>query len=113
MVFPIPKKILSDQGSQYSARIIDDLFTLIGIDRRYTLPHDPKANGLVERVNGEVMRHLRAIVIAKGDKQNWSKYLPMVQRIINSSVHSALGTSPARVSSLSRSRAKCTYDEIK
>ena len=38
--YGIPKEILSDQGSQYSARIIDDLFTLIGVsieDSRYLM----------------------------------------------------------------------------
>ena len=95
--YGIPREILSDQGSQYSAHIIDDLLNIMNIDRRFTLPYDPKANGLVERVNGEVMKHLRAIVITKGVKRNWSTYLPMVQRIINTSIHSALGTSPARV----------------
>ena len=95
--YGIPKEIQSDQGSQYAANLIDELLKLFNIDRRFTLPYDPKANGAVERANQEVMRHLKSIVYAGGVKRSWSSYLPMVQRVINTSIHSAIGTSPARV----------------
>ena len=46
-----PKEIQSEQGSQYEANLIDELLKLSNIDRRFTLPYDPKANGTVERAN--------------------------------------------------------------
>ena len=51
----------------------------------------------MERVNQETMKHLRAITYEGGVKRNWSQYLPLVQRIINNSFHSAIGTTPSRV----------------
>ena len=95
--YGIPKEIQSDQGPQYVGNVVDELLKIFNIDRRFTLPYDPKANGVVERANQEVMKHLKSIVYAGGVKRNWSTYLPMVQRIINTSVHSAIGTSPARI----------------
>eukprot|EP01034_Spumella_vulgaris_P027298 gene27298-33994_t len=43
------------------------------------------------------MRHLRAILLDKRVVDEWSLYLPLVQRIMNASVHSALQMSPAQV----------------
>ena len=58
---------------------------MFNISRRFTLPYRPEANGLVERVNQETMKHLKAITYEGGVKRNWSQYLPLVQRIINNS----------------------------
>ena len=51
----------------------------------------------MERANKEVMRHLRAILLDKNIVDEWSILLPLVQRIMNASVHSAIGVSPAQV----------------
>jgi hypothetical protein len=39
------------------------------------------------------MRHLKAIVFDRRST-NWSLFLPIVQRIVNDNIHTALGTSP-------------------
>jgi hypothetical protein len=95
--YGIPEMIQSDQGSQYASDVIKDLLLLLNISRQFTLQYNPKANGVVERQNQEVMKHLKAIVLETGVKRVWSLYLPLVQRVINTSIHSATGTSPARI----------------
>jgi hypothetical protein len=95
--YGVPEEIQSDQGGQYAGDIVTDLLKLLNIDRRFTLQYHPSANGMVERQNQEVMKHLKAIVYDKGVKRDWSLYLPLVQRICNTSIHSAIGTIPARV----------------
>jgi transposase InsO family protein len=92
-----PREVRSDQGAQYTAAVVQQVVRLAGADNRYTLPYRPQANGTVERANGEVMRHLRAVVFDKDVSSNWSNYLPLVQRLINATPHSAIGTTPARV----------------
>jgi hypothetical protein len=92
-----PQELLSDQGTQYANQMLTDLNAFLNIRQRFTLPHRPQANGMVERANQEVMRHLRAIVYEGRVKRNWSLYLPLVQRIINTSIHSSIGTTPSRV----------------
>ena len=41
------------------------------------------------------MRHLRAIIFDKRMGSKWGDYLPLVQRIMNSSVHRSIGVTPA------------------
>ena len=62
-----------------------------------SLPYRPQANGIVERANQEIMRHLRAVVFNRRVVNRWSLYLPMVELIVNSAFHSALGTAPFRI----------------
>ncbi len=43
------------------------------------------------------MRHLRAIIFHKNMIDGWRDSLPLVQRILNASVHSSIGVSPAQL----------------
>ena len=61
------------------------------------LPYHPEANGIVERRNAEVMKHLRAMVLVSVDKAKWALYLPLVQRILNATPDSSIGTYPSRL----------------
>ena len=92
-----PSEVRSDQGSQFAAAVTQELLEYCGTHSRFTLPYRPQANGMVERANGEVMRHLKAIMYDTKDHHRWSVYLPLAQRIVNSTVHSAIGTMPMRV----------------
>jgi hypothetical protein len=68
---------------------------LAGIRKINTIAYSKEENAIVERANKEVMRHLRAFIFDKRLKQHWYKYVPFVQRIINSTVHSSTGVSPS------------------
>lgn len=92
-----PKKLRSDRGSQFTAKVIDHFLRLCGVTQELTLPYRPQANGICERTNGEVTRHLRALVMDLRAKDNWSVLLPLVQRILNATPHSAIGMSPSRL----------------
>lgn len=92
-----PAQLRSDNGAQYTARIIDELLRRVGATRQLTIEYRPQSNGLVERANAEVLRHLRAIVMTRRLNARWSDQLPLVQRIINATPHAAIGTTPARV----------------
>jgi hypothetical protein len=43
------------------------------------------------------MRHLRAIMSTKAFLEDWQYSLPLVQRIMNASVHDSIGVSPAQL----------------
>jgi hypothetical protein len=81
-------------GSQYTARVLEQLLELFKVDHRFALVERPQAMGKVERSNGEAMRHLRALVFDSAKRGKWSEFLPLVQRIMNSTVHSATGVAP-------------------
>jgi hypothetical protein len=93
----VPKVILSDNGPQYANKVIDLLGDLLQIDLSKTTPYSHEENGIVERANKEVLRHLRNILFDRDLKQDWSPCLPLVQRIMNATVHSATGVAPASI----------------
>jgi hypothetical protein len=87
----------TDNGPQFASEMVEELLKFFSIYHRYTLPYRPQANGIVERSNKEVMKHLRAIVLDKRVRETWSTYLPFVQRIMMYSFHRSIGTYPARI----------------
>ena len=70
----------------------------MGIQLSHTTPYSKEENGIVERANKEVLRHLRNLVASLKSFDNWSTALvPIIRRIVNSSIHSAIGVSPAEI----------------
>ena len=92
-----PNKLRSDRGSQFVNETIQELLKRVGTDHELTLAESKEENAIVERANKEVMRHLRGIILDKKVHTEWSTYLPLVQRIMNASVHSSTGLSPAQL----------------
>ena len=78
-------------------QIHDELYALTGIDRRTTTPESHEENGIVERANKEILRHVRSILFDKGLHKEWNSVIPMVQRILNSQKSSVTGCTPAEL----------------
>jgi len=99
--FGAPLRIRSDGGKEFVGGVLVGLTRLMGAANHVVLPYTPTANGIVERANRAVLERLREMIFSKRLVQHtqhqWSDLLPMVQRAINASVHSATGTSPARI----------------
>ena len=57
-----PEYIRSDHGSEFTSNITKSLCEIMGSSQIFSLPYSPTGNSIVERTNGEVLRHLRAIV---------------------------------------------------
>jgi transposase InsO family protein len=89
--------IVSDNGKTLTSELITEVTKMLGLNHIKTIPYSKEENGMVERVNQEVERHLRNIIFDKEVLRQWSIYLPLVRRIINVSKHSALGISPAEM----------------
>ena len=92
--YGLPQRILTDNGSQYSNHLMNQLLKSVNVPHSFSVPYRSEGNGIVERVNKEVMRHLRAIIFDERVESEWSRLLPRVQYLINSTVHSSLGVSP-------------------
>ncbi len=87
--------VRSDRGGQFVAELFTQLIRLMGCRQVLTIGYRPSANGIVERANAEIIRHLSAIVHSRRVKSHWSFALPIVQRILNAHVHSSTGARPA------------------
>ena len=92
-----PSQLVSDGGSQYVNEIISDFLDLAGTEHHITLAYSKQENGIVERSNKEILRHLRAIIFERSVIATWYKYTPLVQRIFNSTVSDSTGVSPAQI----------------
>jgi transposase InsO family protein len=85
-IFGTPSQILTDNGTQFVNELVAELLKIIGVQHLTILPYSKEEVGMVERANREVMRHLRNLVFAHNEIAKWSKhYLPLVQRIMNTS----------------------------
>ena len=95
--YGIPNETLSDNGPEYVNHIMSELTTYFQTNHVTIHPHSHEENTIIERAIQEVQRHLRNIVFDIRVKHEWSLYLPLIQRIMNATIHSALGCSPAHI----------------
>jgi len=95
--YGIPESILSDKGSQYVNQVIDKLLSICEVKHNTTVPYRHEGNGIVERVNHEVMNHLRNIIYDNNVYDTWSNYLPCVQYVVNTYQHSTIGCTPMQL----------------
>ena len=90
-----PAEVLFDNGTQYVNELLQQLFVLMGTAHQTITPYSHEENAIVERANKTVLGHLRKLLYDKNVFDEWSLYVPLVQRIINASVHSTTGFAPA------------------
>jgi hypothetical protein len=99
--FGAPLKLRSDGGQEFLGAVIVGVSRLMGVSKHVVVPYTPQANGIVERANRAVLERLREMIFSKRlvrhTHHQWSDLLPLVQRAINASDHSAIGTTPARI----------------
>ena len=56
--FGAPRRLLSDQGKEFTASVVSELCTSLGIHRVTTTAYHPQTDGLVERFNGTMAQIL-------------------------------------------------------
>ena len=69
----IPKEILSDNGTQFTSKLMAELHKLLGVKPSFTTPFHPSANGRVERLHGLMKASLRKLCADK--PREWHRYL--------------------------------------
>ena len=92
--FGFPLSITTDNGSQFMNEMFQSLTRIYGINHIRTIPYSKEENGIVERANKEVNRHLRNIIFDSNITNDWSDYLPLIEKLFNSSIKTPLGVSP-------------------
>ncbi|XP_040182571.1 uncharacterized protein LOC120915831 [Rana temporaria] len=68
-----PREILSDQGTQFTATVTQQLWQSCGVKPLFSSPYHPQTNGLCERFNGTLKQMLTAFTESCGQ---WEKFLP-------------------------------------
>ena len=75
-------------------RTLQSFPTITGIRNHGTISYSKEENGIVERANKEINRHIRNILADKELVENWPQMLCMTEKLLNSSVKKPLGASP-------------------
>jgi hypothetical protein len=98
-IFGAPLTIRSDGGGEFVGDIIKSIEVMTGINHHRIQPYLHTGNGIVERTNRSVLEHMRTLIWDKRlefhGEHMWSDLLPMACRIVNASVNSSIGCSPA------------------
>ena len=82
--FATPDVIHTDQGPAFRNELFAELPRLSKVEHSFATAYSKEENGIVERANQEVMRHLHAILFDARVHDKWSyEQLAMVQRIMN------------------------------
>ena len=93
--FGAPCQLRSDNGPHFVADLITEFLALVGVEHCLTLAYSKEENAIVERMNKEINRHLRALTYDNLTLENYKDSLPFVQRIINSNYSDRLKISAA------------------
>ena len=70
----VPWEILTDQGSNFTSKLLAELYRLLHIHAILNSLYHPQTDGLVERFNQMLKSMLRKMVDSEG--KDWDKYLP-------------------------------------
>ena len=97
--FGEPSQILTDNGTQFKNHVIKELMTMCGVENVQILAYSKEENAIVERMNKEVLRHLKAFVfeLNLATKKHLQEMLPAVARIINGNTKAPNKTSPVQI----------------
>ena len=68
-VLGFPRRLMSDQASEFMGQVISELCDLLGITKIRTLPYHPHTNGAIKRVHQALRR-----IIAKMDPEKRAKW---------------------------------------
>jgi hypothetical protein len=71
----MPHRILTDRGSNFEAETTKALCRLMGINKTASSPMHPMTQGLVERINGQVVAVIQRMVEARNKGTDWGSWL--------------------------------------
>ena len=93
--FGVPRRLLSDQGTEFQSQLFTELCNRLGIDKIRSSPYKPSTNGQIERFH----RTLNAMIakIIDADHRNWDRMLSTVIAAYRATVHASTGYSPNRL----------------
>ena len=87
-----PKVLLSDQGTNFTSKLIKEVNKLLNCKKVQTTTYHPQCNGLVERFNRTLVDMLSSL--CSKNSKDWDLYLDHVQFAYRTTVHSSTGYTP-------------------
>lgn len=94
-VHGVPLQIHADRGSNFEAKVFQEMCQLLGIDKTRTTIRRPQSDGMVERANRTIQNMIASYISSK--QNDWDEHIPLLLLAYRSSIHETLGVSPARM----------------
>jgi hypothetical protein len=94
-LYGVPKKIVSDQGTQFTSRFWQKLHESMDTKLNFSSAYHPQTDGQTERTNQILEDMLRACALKNSD--SWNKSLPYAEFAYNNSYQSSIKMAPLRL----------------
>ncbi|KAL4007477.1 hypothetical protein ACER0C_001329 [Sarotherodon galilaeus] len=88
----IAKEVLTDCGTNFQSKFLQQVYRLLGIKGIKTTPYHPQSDGLVERFNQTLKNMLRKFVTETGS--DWDQWLPYLLFAYREVPQASTGFSP-------------------
>ena len=88
----VPEKIHSDQGAEFTSKLMHSLCNLFKIKKTRTCSYTPWSNGGVERVNKSIKSMIQHYT--KPGCHDWDQYMVVVAASYRATKHASTGYSP-------------------
>jgi transposase InsO family protein len=92
LVHGVPEEVLTDQGTNFLSKTMDELYKQLGVKRKRTAAYRPCCDGLVKRFN-RTLGDILASYVSKGSK-NWDEFVSHATFAYNTAVHAGTGYTP-------------------
>ena len=88
----IPKEILSDNGVQFKAQLMQQMHKMLGVKPIFTTVYHPQTSGKIERMHSTMKACLRKLCEDK--PKTWNRYIPCVMFALREMPSDYTGFSP-------------------
>ena len=95
--FAIAEVIKSDNAKIFTSELITEFVKMIGTRTTFSISHKHESNAIIERGNREVVRHIRCFTSELKKNNEWSRFVPMMCRIVNSTINKITGFRPSQI----------------
>ena len=90
--YGLPKRLHSDQGPNFTSKVIKEMCAMLGIEQSMTTPYHAMANGQCERFNRTLLDMLGTLPEEK--KSRWKEYVQPLVHAYNCTKSEVTGYSP-------------------
>ena len=91
----VPEEVLTDQGTNFTSRLLSEVYRLLHVQPIRTSPYHPQTDGLVERFNQTLKSMLRKAATEEG--KDWDRLIPYLLFAYREVPQASTGFSPFKL----------------
>ena len=91
----LPQQVISDCGPQFASKVMQEIWSKLGVKSTMSTAFHPQTDGEMEQVNQELEQYL--CIFCNYQVDNWADLIPFMEFAHNAHIHSATGHSPFKI----------------